>query len=90
VAEADSSCAALRIFSDDVIPDEVTELLRCEPTRSQTKGQTFTNKRSGKQKIAKIGMWRLSAADCEPANLDAQIDEIFQQLPRPECLEPTS
>jgi len=81
VAEADSSCAALRIFSDDLIPDEVTELLRCEPTRSQTKGQTFTNKRSGKQKIAKIGMWRLSAADCEPAKLDAQIDEIFQQLP---------
>ena len=81
MAEANSSSVALRIFSDDLIPEEVTELLRCEPSHSQTKGQPFSNKHSGKKRVAKTGMWRLSATDFEPANLDAQVDEIFQQLP---------
>ena len=26
-------------------------------------------------------MWQLSATECEPENLDAQIKEIFQKLP---------
>ena len=81
MAEANSSCAALRIFSDDLIPEEVTELLHCEPTHSQTKGQSFSNKHSDKKRVAKTGLWRLSAEDCEPANIDVQIDEIFRQLP---------
>ena len=76
-----SSSATFRIGGDDLNPEEITELLSCEPTKIQTKGQIFRSKKSGKERAAKTGMWRLSVADYEPANLDSQIVEIFQKLP---------
>lgn len=81
MAKADRSSATFRIFGDDLNPDEISKLLGCEPTQSQTKGQVFTAKSSDKQRTAKTGMWQLSATECEPENLDAQIKEIFQKLP---------
>ena len=80
MAVAKISSATLRIFGDDLNPEEITKLLSCEPSQSQTKGQTFTSK-SGRTRTAKTGLWRLSAGDREPENLDAQVIEIFQQLP---------
>ena len=79
--QANSSTATLRIGGDDLQPDKITEFLGCKPTKSQTKGQIFSSKKSGKERAAKTGMWRFSVADATPANLDAQIVEIFQQLP---------
>lgn len=76
-----SSSATLRIWGDDLFPDEVTKLLNCEPTSSQKKAQIFSSKKSGKQRAAKTGLWRLGTKYCEPANLDFQILEIFEQLP---------
>lgn len=76
-----SSSATLRIWGDDLLPDEITKLLNCEPTQAQIKGQIFSSKSTGSQRAAKTGLWRLSAMDCEPMNLDSQIVEIFQQLP---------
>jgi len=80
MAQADSSSATLRIGSEKLIPAEITELLGCEPTQSQTKGDVITGKSDYKRTV-KAGMWRLSAKDCEPENLDSQIAEIFEQLP---------
>lgn len=77
-----SSSASLRVGGDDLIPSEITELFNCEPTQAQTRGQTFTSNKPDYKRVAKFGLWQLSAKDCEPMNLDSQIVEIFQQLPR--------
>lgn len=37
-------------------------------------------KNTGIKRIAKFGMWRLSAANCKPENLDGQIKEILGKL----------
>ena len=76
-----SSDVTFRIFGDTLIPEDITKLLGLEPTRSKTKGQVTTKKKLGATRTAKTGMWRLDATDCKPANLDYQIDEIFQNLP---------
>ncbi|GAA0887574.1 hypothetical protein GCM10009121_04550 [Rhodanobacter soli] len=55
-------------------------MLGCEPTDAETKGQTLTGKVSGMKRIARTGTWRLRATDREPEDLEAQIDELLEQL----------
>lgn len=73
------SVAALRIFGDDLEPDEITRLLGCPPTKAQVKGQVTVGK-TGRQRVARTGSWHLEAQEAEPENLDAQIVEIFGKL----------
>ena len=72
------SVAALRIIGDDLIPEEVSSLLACEPTHAQRKGDRIPIK-SG-ELVAKFGMWRLSASDKEPEDVDSQVAEILAKL----------
>jgi len=74
------SAATLRIIGDDLVPDEITRLLGATPTQAQTKGDKIVGKKTGKVRIARFGMWRLQALDCEPEDLDGQISFIFNQL----------
>jgi hypothetical protein len=74
------SVATLRISGDDLAPGEVSVLLACAPTRSQTKGETIVGRRTGKQRMARSGMWSLECADHEPENLDKQIEELLGKL----------
>ena len=80
MAQVSKSRATLRISGDDLDPDEVTELLGCKPSSSQTKGQKLVGKNTGKVRIARFGMWRLEAEQREPEDLDGQISEILNQL----------
>ncbi|GAA5484837.1 DUF4279 domain-containing protein [Haloferula sargassicola] len=74
------SAATLRIIGDDLIPDEITRLLGASPTQAQTKGDKIVGKKTGNVRIARFGMWRLEASDCEPGDLDDQIRLICGQL----------
>jgi hypothetical protein len=76
----DHSVATLRLFGDDLVPDEITTLLGASPTVSYLKGQELVGSRTGIVRIAKTGSWRLSAARREPEDLEAQILEILGQL----------
>jgi len=69
------SSASLRIIGDDLIPDYISQALGASPTKAQTKGEKLGNVR-----IAKFGMWRLEAIDCEPEDINGQIRFIFDQL----------
>jgi hypothetical protein len=71
--------ATLRFFGDDLLPDELTSLLGRAPTESETRGDEWLRP-NGTTRIAKCGSWRLSAADREPGNLDAQIAELLSGL----------
>lgn len=74
------SQAALRIFGDDLIPEDVSNLLGANATKCKKKGDEEVSKTSGKVRIAKTGSWHLHAEKREPENLNAQIDEILSQL----------
>ena len=74
------SVATLRIVSDDLVPERITKLLGCEPTDSQTKGQIIRGHKTGRERVTKIGMWRLKATDCEPEDLDKQVAELLGKL----------
>jgi hypothetical protein len=65
--------ASLRIIGDDLHPDEITSLLRCAPTASQSKGDVLVGKKGGRSRIAAFGSWSLKASAEEPGNLDTQV-----------------
>ena len=80
MAHLSTSAATLRISSDILIPDEITSQLGCNPTTCQSKGEIIIGKDTGKKRVAKIGLWRLSSTDREPENLDSQVAEILNKL----------
>ncbi|MBV2128356.1 DUF4279 domain-containing protein [Arsukibacterium indicum] len=74
------SQATLRIFGDDLIPEDVSNLLGAKATKSKKKGDEEVGKSSGKVHIAKTGSWHLHAGKRVPEDLNAQIEEILSQL----------
>ncbi|WNC67370.1 DUF4279 domain-containing protein [Thalassotalea nanhaiensis] len=71
---------SLRVIGDELIPDEVSNLLGCEPTIERRKGEPFSwNKQLEQHRLAKSGMWRLEAKDKIPGNINEQISELLIQ-----------
>lgn len=73
------SVASLRIFGDDLHPEEISRLLGCAPTRAWPKGHVQVSK-PGREYKKKTGGWLLHASDTEPENLDAQVSELVAKL----------
>ena len=69
----DETSIALRVFGDDLIPKEVTERLRIEPTSHCLKGDIFRGKRY--DRIEKTGKWLHSRP-----HVTGDVDEIVQSL----------
>lgn len=78
MAQLARSVATLRIAGDDLVPEEISSLLGCEPTFAQRKGEEIPTK-SGVH-IAKFGHWRLKTKDAEPEDLDGQVTELLSKL----------
>jgi hypothetical protein len=78
MAHLHHSVAALRIGGDSLNPDEISRILGCAPTLGYVKGQIVPSK--GRTIIRKTGAWHLDAAKQEPANLDAQVAELFSRM----------
>lgn len=74
------SCATLRFFGDDLVPESISALLGAEPSESCTKGQELIGRSTGKVRIAKTGSWRLQAKERKPEDLEAQVFELLEQL----------
>lgn len=79
MASISQTKATLRIMGDDLLPEDITDSLGGFPTNCQVKGQEVVA-RSGRVRVAKTGLWRLSAADQAPGDLDLQVSEILDQL----------
>ena len=70
------SKSTLRITGDALIPDDVTRLLGCPPTRAEMKGEVRPSKH-----VARTGSWRLVASERNPEDdLEGQVAEIFSRL----------
>jgi len=50
----------LRISSEDLVPDDVTKVMGCEPDESQQKGKPVLREDGTVMRIAKFGAWRLT------------------------------
>ncbi|MGO4263148.1 DUF4279 domain-containing protein [Lysobacter sp. TAB13] len=75
------TAACLRIWGDELIPDELSHALGAQPSFSHLKGDTIVvNTRTGAARIAKTGTWHLKVEQRTPGDLDEQIDELFAQL----------
>jgi Domain of unknown function (DUF4279) len=74
------SVASLRILGDDLVPDEVTQLLGCEPTQAWFKGQVLIGKNTGRERIVRTGAWCIEASECTPDDLNGQVFEILGRL----------
>ena len=72
--------ASLRIFGDDLVPEEITDLLGHAPTKSQRKGEEVPLPKAGKFRTATTGGWWLHSNEVEPGDLDSQIDDILSKL----------
>jgi hypothetical protein len=80
MAQLHRSKATLRIVSDSLVPDVVTDALGHAPDEAQVKGQEFAGRASGKSRVAKFGMWRLAAPEARPGDVDTQIKSILGKL----------
>ena len=80
MAQINRSYATLRISGDDLDPSEISSLLGYEASLVQTKGHVFLRGKTGKERIAKSGMWRIEATECEHENIDFQISETLDKL----------
>lgn len=74
------SIATLRLFGDDLVPEEITALLGSAPTEACAKGENITSRPTGNVRIAKTGSWRLRATRREPEDLESQISEVLDRL----------
>ena len=70
----------LRIIGDALLPDEITRLLGCAPTRARRKGDVIRGKVTGRERIAPTGTWQLEAEARDPADLDRQVNEVLHRV----------
>jgi hypothetical protein len=75
----DRSKACLRIFGDDLAPDEISAALGSAPTRSEARGEILRSS-SGRERVAKCGGWRLEATVTAPEDTNAQVRELLSKL----------
>lgn len=75
----ESSRACLRIFGDDLVPDEISAALGSAPTKSETRGELLRSP-IGRERLAKQGSWRLDATDKVPEDTNAQVGELLSKL----------
>jgi len=80
MAHIERSVATLRVIGDDLLPDEISRLFGCPPTKSQVKGEAVRGQKTDREYTKKIGIWRLEATDREPENLDEQVAELLSKL----------
>jgi hypothetical protein len=69
--------ATIRIFGDDLDPDNVTALLGVTPTEAYRKGEPFSQ-RPGSGLRPKSS-WHLRGEEASPGDLDRQIADLLSQ-----------
>jgi Domain of unknown function (DUF4279) len=69
---------SLRIFGEDLDPDEISVLLNCEPTRKARKGDVVAEV-EGHQRVSPFGSWLLGSTESESVDLEEQ---VLKLLPR--------
>lgn len=77
--KVDESSVTLRFFGDDLNPDELTQILNCQPTEAYKKGYVVTT--TIKPRTIKTGTWFLTIERNSDQTLEEQISELLEKLP---------
>ena len=77
MAHLQQSLATLRIWGDELVPEDVTALLGREPTLSCAKGDPIAGNPKDDARTAATGAWHLQATDRLPADIDTQVRELL-------------
>lgn len=72
--------ASIRLFGDDLIPEEVCRLFGHFPSKAWMKGYQYTTS-SGATVLRKTGAWILDADLSETGDFDGQISQLLAQIP---------
>lgn len=72
----DHTAASLRVFGENLQPDEVTALLGCAPSEAWLKGDVQSSK-GGRSVTRKVGAWFLRAPRTEPEDFNVQVSGLF-------------
>ena len=74
------TCASLQLFGDNLMPEEVSRLLRLPATESSPKGSR-TNSPSGKTRVAPTGWWILETrGHVHSTNAEHHVKWLLDQL----------
>jgi len=73
------SAASIGFYGDELDPAEITTALGAEPTVGVRKGGRWQTK-SGAEKIALRGTWRIEAERRHPGDMDGQINDLLDGL----------
>lgn len=71
---------SLRIFGDDLEPDEISSILNCEPTNKTKKGEIIVGRVTGNRRIAPVGSWLLESAEDESVDLEEQVLSLLSRV----------
>ena len=74
----DSTSVTLRLFGEDLDPDEISGLLGSRPTLSRRKGDPVLDE--SVRRLAETGSWLLSSERQSKNNLESQIAALFGRL----------
>src|ERR1700751_1996179 len=72
--------AQLNIVGDELNPDEVSMLLRSEPTAAHSKGQLIPLRSRSGTRVARTGVWSLEAPVTDDGDIDAQVAALLKNL----------
>ncbi len=76
--KVDKATVSIRFFGDDLIPDELTKLLNCEPSETYEKGYVVTT--TIRPRTIKTGMWFLTIEKNFYQTLEEQIFDLLGKL----------
>ena len=70
----------MRVFGDDLIPDEISAALGSAPTKSEGRGEVLRTPNGTERGVAKRGCWCLHAGDAAPEDTHGQVRELLTKL----------
>jgi len=71
--------ASLRLWGDDLVPDDVTALLGTEPVLAYARGDELQVTKTA-IRISRFGHWSIKATETSPADVDAQVQELLSRV----------
>src|ERR1043165_9657128 len=70
---------SLRVFGEKLDPNEISRILRCEPTSQTKKGEVIVGPLA-RQRIASFGRWLLDSVEDEGMDLEEQIFKLLSRV----------
>ena len=71
---------SLRVFGDDLDPDEVSRVLGCEPSGETRKGDVTVGGVTGRRRVAPCGSWHLASTEDQSVETEEQVSKLLSRL----------